>query len=87
MRSELAGDTLSWCLFATFDAPMEPGIGEIPCIFPASGEFGLRDGFARECPLPRGESLSPMPSIAEGAKAGFHALADRSLKPESECTM
>ena len=29
-------------------------MNKIPCIFPASREFGFRDGFARDCLLQRG---------------------------------
>ena len=34
-------------------------IDEIPCIFPASREFGFRDEFAPDCPLQRGVRCEP----------------------------
>src|SRR6267378_62578 len=35
-------------------------IPELPCIFPASREFGFRDEFAPDCPLQRGVNCEPV---------------------------
>src|SRR6266446_3825552 len=50
-------------------------IDEIPCIFPASREFGFRDEFAPDCPLQRGVLLR---TAGVPATEGGRATAERS---------
>src|SRR5712664_4000129 len=46
-------------LFCRWIRRLSQKIDEIPCIFPASREFGCRDEFAQDCPLQRRVRLSP----------------------------
>jgi hypothetical protein len=45
----------------------EPGFDEIPCISQLAGNFGSRDGSLETAPSAK-ESVSPVPSMAIGAK-------------------
>src|SRR5258708_36456612 len=47
-------------LFCRWIGATEQKIDEIPCIFPASREFGCRDEFAQDCPLQRRVTCEPV---------------------------
>src|ERR1700719_2501944 len=63
MRRELARKSLNLALDSEPTIHSGAPANKIPCIFPASREFGFRDEFAQDCLLQRGVACEPEDDI------------------------